>query len=179
MPSITYHNHHIVPKHDGGIYHPAGSDDPSNLVMLTRPKHTEAHRLLKEQTGCLKCKYAWLLMSRMTDEADVVRRELARIAASTANMGNKYCIGRKYSSETHAKMSRSQMGNKNALGCERSLETRAKISNAGIGRKVSSETCCKLSLAGQGRQHSPETRQRMSIAAKTRWASKRLLTGAF
>jgi len=34
----AYHWHHIVPKHAGG------TDDPSNLVRVTREQHAEIHR---------------------------------------------------------------------------------------------------------------------------------------
>jgi hypothetical protein len=34
----TYHLHHIIPRHAGG------TDDPSNLVRVTREQHAEIHR---------------------------------------------------------------------------------------------------------------------------------------
>ncbi len=34
----TYHWHHIIPRHAGG------SDDPNNLVRVTREQHAEIHR---------------------------------------------------------------------------------------------------------------------------------------
>lgn len=39
------HKHHIIPKHAGG------SDDPSNIVVLTVEEHAEAHRKLYEKHG--------------------------------------------------------------------------------------------------------------------------------
>lgn len=48
-----YHKHHIIPKHAGG------TDDPSNLILLTVEEHAEAHRLLYEEHGRLQDYYAW------------------------------------------------------------------------------------------------------------------------
>jgi hypothetical protein len=39
------HKHHIIPRHMGG------TDDPSNLVELTRKEHAMAHMKLYEQYG--------------------------------------------------------------------------------------------------------------------------------
>ena len=169
-----YHKHHIVPKHDGGPYHSVGSDDPSNLVMLTRLEHTEAHRLLKEQTGCLKCRLAWLLMSCMTDEADAVRCELARSPDARAKqsayaMGNKHRLGHMHTPETRAKISAANMGNKNSLGCKASLETRIKLSAFQAGRTKSPETRARMSAVSMGRPKSPEARANMRLG----WIKRR------
>ena len=40
MPTIIYHNHHIIPKHAGG------TNAPDNIARLTVEEHSEAHRLL-------------------------------------------------------------------------------------------------------------------------------------
>lgn len=109
MPSITYHQHHIVPKHDGGLYHPPGTNDPSNLKYLTLPEHTEAHWLLKEQTGCLKCKLAWLLMSGHTKAGESLRKELARSPDARAKNAASH-MGRKHSPEARAKMRKPHPG---------------------------------------------------------------------
>jgi hypothetical protein len=156
--AMTIDKHHIVPKHDGGLYHPAGSNDPSNLIFLTRPEHTEAHRLLKEQTACLKCKYAWLMMSNMTEEGELVRRELAH----TRMMGNKNTLGRKLPPETCSRMSKAQLGNKKALGYKHSAETCAKMSKVKIGNKH----CL-------GRKYSPESLAKMSMARIQYWKHKK------
>ena len=51
--------HHIIPRHMGG------SDDPSNIVMLTVEEHAEAHRILYETYGRWQDKLAWLGLSNM------------------------------------------------------------------------------------------------------------------
>ena len=47
------HWHHIIPKHAGG------TDEPSNLVLLTVEEHAEAHRKLYEQHGNWQDLIAW------------------------------------------------------------------------------------------------------------------------
>ena len=51
------HWHHIVPKHVGG------SDDSSNLVLLTVEEHAEEHRKLWETHGRWQDKIAWKTLS--------------------------------------------------------------------------------------------------------------------
>lgn len=51
------HWHHIVPKHAGG------SDDSSNLVLLTVEEHAEEHRKLWENHGRWQDKIAWKTLS--------------------------------------------------------------------------------------------------------------------
>jgi len=55
------HWHHIVPKHAGG------TDDPSNLVLLTVEEHAEAHKTLWGQYGKWQDKIAWQTLSGQID----------------------------------------------------------------------------------------------------------------
>ena len=73
---MTYHLHHIVPKHIGG------TDDSSNLVRLTVEEHAEAHRLLYEKYGRWQDKCAWLSLS-----GQIGKDEIRRMKASEANKG--------------------------------------------------------------------------------------------
>lgn len=68
-----YHKHHIIPRHAGG------TDDHSNIVLLTIEEHAEAHRLLYEEHGRLEDFYAWKGLSgqiNMSDERFIVFQEI-------------------------------------------------------------------------------------------------------
>lgn len=64
---ITYHNHHIIPRHMGG------TDDPSNLIKLTIEEHAEAHRLLWEQYEKQEDRLAWLGLSGMISKEELIK----------------------------------------------------------------------------------------------------------
>jgi hypothetical protein len=57
------HKHHIIPKHMGG------TDEPSNLIELTREEHANAHLKLYEQYGKKEDLGAYYLLTGQTDEA--------------------------------------------------------------------------------------------------------------
>ena len=61
------HKHHIIPKHMGG------SDEPSNLIELTREEHAEAHLELYNLNGKKEDLGAYYLLSGQTDEAMKIR----------------------------------------------------------------------------------------------------------
>lgn len=61
------HKHHVVPKHIGG------TNDPSNLIELTVEEHAEAHRILYEQYGRWQDKVAWLSLSGMIGNEEVLK----------------------------------------------------------------------------------------------------------
>lgn len=67
---LIYHKHHIIPKHKGG------TDDSSNLVMLTIEEHAEAHRKLWEQDGDEYDRIAWLGLSGMIGKDEIVKKVL-------------------------------------------------------------------------------------------------------
>ena len=57
-----YEAHHIIPKCMGG------TDDPSNIVLLTAKEHFVAHRLLiRVYPGDSKIAYAYIMMCRMNN----------------------------------------------------------------------------------------------------------------
>jgi hypothetical protein len=55
------HKHHKISKHMGG------SDDDSNIELLSRADHAEAHRKLFEQFGKREDYWAWKFLSRTKD----------------------------------------------------------------------------------------------------------------
>lgn len=57
------HKHHIIPKHMGG------SDDPSNLIELTREEHAQEHLKLFILHGKKEDLGAYYLLTGQTDEA--------------------------------------------------------------------------------------------------------------
>lgn len=70
MPTVIYHNHHVIPKHAGG------NNDPSNLIRLSIEDHAEAHHTLYEQYGRIEDLFAWKGLSGQTEEAEMARRQL-------------------------------------------------------------------------------------------------------
>ena len=69
-----YHKHHIIPKHIGG------TDDPTNLVLVTIEEHANLHKQLWEDLGHQEDFIAWRCLSGQitTQEATI---EAIRLAA--------------------------------------------------------------------------------------------------
>ena len=65
------HRHHIIPKHAGG------TDDPSNLVLLSVEEHADAHKKLYEKYGRSGDLIAWKALSGDYSKDDF-HREAAR-----------------------------------------------------------------------------------------------------
>lgn len=123
---IYYESHHIVPRSLGG------SNDASNLVLLTAKEHFIAHLLLtKMYEGVEKKKmiYAFWMMCNM-------KRHCV-----SANQYNKYKLiasenrkGFRFSEESRRKMSNSKKGKiGNRLNSKASIETLKKMSDVMIG----------------------------------------------
>jgi hypothetical protein len=62
------HRHHIIPKHAGG------SNDPSNIEMLTVEEHTEAHRKLYEKYGNEYDKLAYQGLAGIIGKEEIVSK---------------------------------------------------------------------------------------------------------
>lgn len=93
-----YHKHHIVPRHMGG------SDDPSNLILLTVEEHAEAHRLLWEQNGREQDYYAWKGLLGLLSKKDIIN-------GLTSFPGEKNPFyGKKHTQESKKKMSEMKKG---------------------------------------------------------------------
>ncbi len=73
-----YHWHHIVPKHAGG------TDDPENLVKVTREQHAEIHRQRWLAVGdYYDCCAANVLSGDWT--AEQARKEAAKLGQQLSN----------------------------------------------------------------------------------------------
>ena len=76
------HIHHIIPRHMGG------SDDPSNLIELTREEHAQAHLKLYEQFGKKEDLGAYYLLTGQTDEAAKISSSLGGAVQGKINASN-------------------------------------------------------------------------------------------
>jgi hypothetical protein len=76
------HIHHIIPRHMGG------TDDPKNLIELTRKEHAQAHLKLYEQYGKLEDLGAYYLLSGQTDEAAKISSTLGGKVQGKINSKN-------------------------------------------------------------------------------------------
>ena len=176
-----YHKHHIIPRHAGG------TDDPSNIVLLTVEEHAEAHRLLYEEHGRWQDKLAWLGLSGRIGKEEIIRMKLSEAAKNRSEETRRKISeankGKIVSEETRRKLSEAQKGKPHSEETKRKMsETKKGESNHFFGKKHSEETKRKISEAGKGQVPwnkgktgicSEETRRKLSEAAKKREARKR------
>jgi hypothetical protein len=76
------HIHHIIPKHMGG------TDDPSNLIELSRKEHAMAHMKLYEQYGKKEDLGAYYLLTGQTDKAAKISSSLGGTVQGKINANN-------------------------------------------------------------------------------------------
>ena len=95
------HKHHIIPKHIGG------SDDPSNIVLLTVEEHAEAHRILFEQYGRKEDELAWKGLAGIIGKEELLH-DLFVMAGKKSRppLNHKANLGRKWSEEYKQNMSK-------------------------------------------------------------------------
>ena len=113
------HKHHIIPRHAGG------TNDPSNLILLTITEHAEAHRLLYEEHNRWQDRVAWQTLSGQISLAEAIKQ--------AQSLSNK---GRIITQEHRDKISKSLTGRK--FG-KRKPGTGKKISEALLGIKHTEE----------------------------------------
>jgi TolA-binding protein len=149
--NIIYHKHHIIPKHAGG------SNDPSNLAILTIEEHSEAHRILYEKYGLWQDKCAWLALSKQITNADATKY--------AQRMGR---LNKPMSEETKEKIRLVHLGKSES---QESIEKRRQ-SNTGKKRAIRSEEWCNNISKGKkgksikGTSHTNETKEKISMAKK-------------
>ena len=121
--SIYTHKHHIIPRHAGG------SNDPSNIVVLTTEEHALAHKKLFFIYGRWQDELAYQCLS-----GQIGNEEAILIAVYK---GNK---GRKFSEATKKRMAERMKGNTHMLGKKHTEETKEKIRQARKKQVHSEET---------------------------------------
>ena len=129
---MALHKHHILPRHAGG------TDDASNIVMLTIEQHAEAHRILYEQHGRWQDLCAWKVLS-----GQITAGEAATEAARRANTGKK---------KTRSHRQKLRIAK---LGKPMSAQACEAMRIAQTGRKHREETKKKIGLSQRGRRIDP------------------------
>lgn len=132
-----YEQHHILPRSLGG------SDEKSNLVMLTAREHYIAHLLLyrmyKTEGGENLRKMAFALISMLSTKTTTLRRFSARSYSIMREAAMYSSLGRKIQDTTNYKKPKSQQ-HKQAIrqarltSPRRSQETRDKLRKAALSQ---------------------------------------------
>ena len=65
--TIYTHKHHIIPKHMGG------TDDPSNLIVLTIEEHAQAHLDLYNEHGYTQDLVAYRMLLGQINKAEAIK----------------------------------------------------------------------------------------------------------
>ena len=157
---VYYEKHHIIPRCMGG------TDDKSNLVLLTGREHFIAHKLLCEiYPNISNLKYAvWCFANKMKSNNQerhymITSREYERLKIEISNQSSILNKGRKYSDEVRQKMSELKTGKQRKLRTE---EHKRKLSESAKGNKSRLNT-----------KHTPETKKKMSETRKRLAAEKK------
>jgi hypothetical protein len=123
-----FHKHHIIPRHAGG------SNELSNIELVTVAEHAERHRILWEQHGRIQDKIAWMALSKK-----IGKEEANILAIKAANTGRKPI----FTFEHRKKLS------EKAKGREYSKETRDKWSTQRSGKEYCSKKWIVTSPTGE------------------------------
>ncbi len=154
------HRHHIIPRHAGG------TDDPSNLVLLTLEEHIAAHKALFEEHGRWQDRVAYQAMSGMIGREEAILQ--------TQIEGGRTAGKARPNADARRKIGEAQIGNQKAKG---HIHTEAELAkmrqprkngNGHIGLKHSAETKAKMSASAKGRTFSDETRAKLRASQKAR-----------
>lgn len=128
------HLHHIVPRHVGG------SDDPSNLVRLSIAEHAEAHRCLFEEFGRQEDRLAWLALSGMLGQEEIVRQAMLIGAKKGGAIGGRRGglagKGKKKPAGFGEKVSAAVSGPKNGMFGVKLTPAQKERQSAGVKRAV-------------------------------------------
>lgn len=175
-PDCYCEEHHIVPRCM------CGTDEKSNLTLLTGREHFLVHWLLvKIYPGNQKLTHAFWAMCNQKSSKQLNRykpssRIYAYVRELSAELHREMNIGKTMSKESREKLSKSNLGRKHPprsqefrdnvskqkLGFKHSDETRKRMSQSMIGKLRSEETKKKMSESFKGRVISEETRSKIS-----------------
>jgi len=129
-PNGYTEKHHIIPRSLGG------SDDLTNLVILTAREHCVAHLLLAKIHGGGMWHAANMMLNRFSIKSSriysLVREQVSK-NMSNKMKGNSYLLGFSHSEETRAKLRKARIGKTPNLGKFHSQETKNKMSFARKG----------------------------------------------
>ena len=157
-----YHKHHIIPRHVGG------TNDPSNIVLLSIEEHAEAHKQLYEKYGRWQDKLAWEMLSglkskeSMLAELYAIGGKISGIKSKGIPKGGKCVKGHKKSEQTKQKMRKPKSdSHKKAISeCQMGEKHWSKKQNItidtfnNINKLVTCNVCGKTTNAGNiGRWH--------------------------
>lgn len=78
-----YHKHHIIPKHLGG------TDEESNLILVTIEEHAEIHRKMYEKHGRWQDYVAWKGLLKQLDKQEITKIKLSESGKKGAALSAK------------------------------------------------------------------------------------------
>jgi hypothetical protein len=151
-----YDKHHIIPVSMGG------TNDKSNLVLLTSKEHFLCHLLLfkcTEGKAKMSMACAW---HRMATIKRYCSRQYVEIGVRHKISLNGVNKGAYQSPEKRAKISASLKGRSNPT-----------VSEKLKGRKLSEEHKANVILGRKGYTHSMETKEKLRLASLAQWAKQR------
>jgi hypothetical protein len=137
--------HHVLPKSLGG------SNDTSNIALLTAREHFICHLLLAKIHGGKMWHAAW----RMSCDGKHGSRKYEWLRIKHANLISMLMRGRPKSDKTKEKLSNSHKGKKH------SIESKRKMSKLRTGKKFSAEWKENISKSLRGKKHSEVTKQKL------------------
>ena len=164
------HKHHIIPRHAGG------TNDPSNIVLLTVEEHAEAHRKLHEEYGRWQDEVAYRMLSGQISVQEATIEAIKKAQTGRKRLPEeiekrrKSSFGKKHSEETKKKMSL----NNGMKGKTLSAEQKKILSITHKGKTLSEKHKESLRQTHLGKTKSIEQRKKMSESAKLGWEKRRL-----
>lgn len=146
-----------------------GSDEPSNITVLTVEEHAKAHKLLWEKYGKKEDYLAFNCLSGQISKKEIwmEKSKLGGLSLKGKKKPDgfgskisKSLTGRKLSEETKKKISESHKGKKV------SDETKKRISNTCKEKNIKPPTGFGKDNSFYGRKHTEETKKKISDTKK-------------